>query len=104
VGQLLEKIAFTAATAPAKPAPTKGFSERDLFAAVYEDPDDDGPRALLADVLQERGDPRGQFIALQLAPNQNETLAEQLKLVRKHQRAWLGELSSHLGSPLPLRG
>jgi uncharacterized protein (TIGR02996 family) len=37
-----------------------------LLAAVYADPDDDAPRAVLADFLAERGDPRGEFIQLQL--------------------------------------
>jgi uncharacterized protein (TIGR02996 family) len=38
-----------------------------LYEAVYANPDDDGPRLVLADALQEAGDPRGEFIALQLA-------------------------------------
>lgn len=38
-----------------------------LFAAVYAAPHDDGPRAVLADALLEQGEPRGEFIALQLA-------------------------------------
>jgi uncharacterized protein (TIGR02996 family) len=38
-----------------------------LFAAVYANPDDDTPRVVLADYLQQCGDPRGEFIALQLA-------------------------------------
>lgn len=39
-----------------------------MFAAVYAAPDDDAPRAVLADALQLAGDPRGELIALQLAP------------------------------------
>lgn len=39
-----------------------------LFAAVYAAPDDDAPRVVLADALQLAGDPRGELIALQLAP------------------------------------
>lgn len=37
-----------------------------LVAAVYADLDDDAPRAVLADFLAERGDPRGELIQLQL--------------------------------------
>ena len=37
-----------------------------LFDAVAADPDDDAPRQVLADALLERGDLRGEFIALQL--------------------------------------
>ncbi len=38
-----------------------------LLAEVYAHPADDAPRAVLADALQAQGDPRGEFIALQLA-------------------------------------
>lgn len=37
-----------------------------LLAAIYAAPDDDGPRMVFADALTERGDARGEFIALQL--------------------------------------
>lgn len=93
----LTQVKFRPAKTPAAPKPARAISTLDLFRAVYERPDDDTPRALLADVLQEKGDPRGQFIALQLAPNRAETRADQLRLLRKHQRAWLGELANHLG-------
>jgi uncharacterized protein (TIGR02996 family) len=36
-----------------------------LFRAIVEDPTDDMPRLLLADVLEEAGDPRGEFIRVQ---------------------------------------
>jgi uncharacterized protein (TIGR02996 family) len=97
VTKALKSVKFKPGAARARPAAKKGVSEKALFTAVYENPDDDGPRAMLADVLQEKGDPRGTFIALQLASNAAETRAQQLSLVRKHQREWLGELSSHLG-------
>lgn len=34
-----------------------------LFAAVLAAPDDDGPRLVLADLLQQTGDLRGEFLA-----------------------------------------
>jgi uncharacterized protein (TIGR02996 family) len=37
-----------------------------LFSAVVATPDDDAPRLVLADALEERGDPRGRFISLQV--------------------------------------
>ena len=40
--------------------------ETELLAEIYAAPDDDAPRLVYADWLQERGDPRGEFIALQL--------------------------------------
>lgn len=39
--------------------------EADLLASVLAAPDDDAPRLVYADWLLERGDPRGEFIALQ---------------------------------------
>ncbi len=44
-----------------------GPTTRALFAEVYARPDDDAPRLVLADHLLELGDPRGEFLALQLA-------------------------------------
>jgi uncharacterized protein (TIGR02996 family) len=38
-----------------------------LLDAVLADPDDDAARQVYADALEERGDPRGEFIAVQLA-------------------------------------
>ena len=42
-------------------------SEASLFEAIVADPDADGPRAVLADLLLERDHPRGRFLQLQLA-------------------------------------
>ena len=39
-------------------------SEKALFAAVCAAPADDGPRLVYADALQEKGDPRGEYIVL----------------------------------------
>lgn len=71
----------------------------DFFRAVYERPDDDGARQVLADVLIEAGDPRGEFIALQMQPLKRSRKAE-LKLERlleRHRRDFLGP------SPTPSR-
>ncbi len=60
-----------------------------LFASVYAAPDDLARRSVLADLLQEQGDPRGAFIALQLQG------AEPLRaeaLLKKHARAWLAAI------------
>src|SRR5580704_11727592 len=42
----------------------------DFLQAILDDPDDDAPRLIYADWLEERGDPRGEFIRVQceLAP------------------------------------
>ena len=36
-----------------------------FLQAVLENPDDDTPRLIYADWLEERGDPRGEFIRVQ---------------------------------------
>jgi uncharacterized protein (TIGR02996 family) len=69
----------------------------ELFAAVYANPDDDGPRAVLADLLQEQGDPRGEFIALQLARGRGgKRSRRESELLKKHGREWLGAIAPAL--------
>ncbi len=67
-----------------------------LEHSIYANPDDDEPRAVLADLLQARGDPRGELIALQLAVaagrGTDEGDARIEELVRDHGRSWLGPL------------
>jgi uncharacterized protein (TIGR02996 family) len=62
----------------------------ELYAAVYAAPADDAPRSVLADALQEAGDPRGEFIALQLA---GQGTPREAALLRKHRKVWLGALA-----------
>ena len=42
-------------------------TEDALLQAIRDDPSDDAPRAACADLLSERGDPRGEFVKVQLA-------------------------------------
>jgi uncharacterized protein (TIGR02996 family) len=97
---LLDAIRGAALTPTPAARPASGVSEAELWRLVYASPEDDGPRAVLADVLSERGDPRGEFITLQLARGQRELTPEEQKLeaalLRKHQSAWLGEVASIL--------
>lgn len=67
---------------------------RALLAAIYESPDDDGPRSVYADYLIERGDPRGELIASQLAtsrakPGQRQRERE---LLAAHAEEWVAPL------------
>lgn len=62
-------------------------SSNDLLALVYEDPHDLARRQVLADSLLERSDPRGEFIALQLAKTDEK---RQATLLKKHGKTWLG--------------
>jgi uncharacterized protein (TIGR02996 family) len=66
-------------------------NEADFLAAIYAAPDDDTPRAVYADWLTERGDPRGEFITLQLSRSE-ATRKRENALLKKHGRAWAGEL------------
>jgi uncharacterized protein (TIGR02996 family) len=67
--------------------------EDDLLAEIYANPDDDRPREVFADVLQQRGDARGEFIVLQLTGRDPERAAE---LVRRYAPAWLEPLTPML--------
>lgn len=67
-----------------------------LLDAVYAAPDDDGPRLVLSDFLQEHGDPRGEFIALQFARLRRKPTTSAIKrersLLKKHRADWLGTI------------
>jgi uncharacterized protein (TIGR02996 family) len=63
-----------------------------LLAEILANPDDDGLRQVFGDALLERGDPRGELIALQLS---GKNPARAAKLLEKHGRAWLGVLADH---------
>lgn len=66
----------------------------ELYTAVYAAPDADEPRAVLADALLEQGDPRGEFIGLQLREARGDaTMRDRAQaLVREHGKQWLGAL------------
>jgi len=75
------------------PPPTPEIAA--LWRAVHADPDDDGPLAVLADALQGAGDPRGELIALELAPGRDPArLARQRTLIASCGAAWLGALAA----------
>lgn len=65
-----------------------------LIAAVIAAPHDDAPRWMLADWLEERSDPRGRFIALQLAAEHasdpGPLRAEADALLERHRADWVG--------------
>lgn len=65
-----------------------------LLEAIYASPDDDGPRAVLADHLIQQGDPRGTFIALQLsrARGGGWPSKQERRLLHRHARRWCGAL------------
>jgi uncharacterized protein (TIGR02996 family) len=69
-----------------------------LLAAVIARPDDDEPRLVMADHLAEAGDPRGEFIQLQIAvalPGggvTREMKARMWLLLERHNLTWLAPL------------
>jgi uncharacterized protein (TIGR02996 family) len=71
-----------------------------LEAALVEAPDDPAAHAAHADYLSEQGDPRGEFIQVQLAlqkplprEERKRLRAREEELLAAHERDWLGELA-----------
>src|ERR1041385_7859530 len=65
---------------------------------IKDDPDDDTPRLILADWLEDRYDPRGQFVRLQVEaalspehdPRREELTQEAEDIRNQHEEQWLG--------------
>jgi len=72
-----------------------------LLAEIAAAPEDDRPRQVLGDLLQERGDPRGELITLQLAGDRSPAVEARIaELVAMHGKAWLGPLAAIAYLPL----
>ncbi len=91
VAELAALEAWFAGEIASERAKAKG--EAEFLAAIYADLDDDAVRQVFADWLLDRGDPRGELIALQLAGVQ---LPRQTILLNRHGRAWAGALDDAL--------
>jgi uncharacterized protein (TIGR02996 family) len=70
-----------------------------FLRAIIERPDDDLPRLIYADYLDERGDPRGEFIRLQVELSRRDTPvpvhdleARERRLLYRHRSEWLRRL------------
>jgi uncharacterized protein (TIGR02996 family) len=104
----LRALLASEAQAAGKKAAEGARSEQELLEAVYAAPDDDGPRLVYADWLQERGDPWGELIVLQLAKNEGKPAkaanARMREIVEKHARARLEGLPLELDSVMIARG
>ena len=68
----------------------------ELLAAILADPDDRAARQIYADLLQHEGDPRGEFIATQLARSALKTragakalLEREDEALKKHKKKWI---------------
>src|SRR5262249_46661842 len=67
--------------------------EDGLWQAIVDDPDDDLPRLVYADWLEENGQPeRAELIRLQCDPNRADATPRGRELVEKHRQAGLGAL------------
>jgi uncharacterized protein (TIGR02996 family) len=70
--------------------------EAGLLARVCAEPDDDSPRLIFADWLDEQGDPRGEFIRVQVAisrlpaedPTRTALLDREATLLARHHARW----------------
>lgn len=90
------------------------LDETAFVQAIAANLEDDGPRLIFADFLEERGDPasivRAEFIRVQCAlassanePNLYEHLTNRERfLLETHWRAWLRPICQALGEPLPV--
>lgn len=97
----LEAVRAALAKAPKpKKAAAGSRDEAALLAAVYASPADDAPRLVYADALQEKGDPRGELIALQCAGAEEKKAKA---LVKAHGKQWLGALAPVLGASFEFR-
>src|SRR5438045_2136910 len=78
------------------------MTEADLLAAIAAAPDDDAPRLVYADWLQDRGDARGELIAADVrcwalppfADGRDDALRRRAELLRAHGAAWLAPLEA----------
>jgi uncharacterized protein (TIGR02996 family) len=91
----LDAYLATPTSAPVPRAKPRPRSEADLLAAIAAAPDDDAPRMVYADALIERGDPRGEFVALSCKPARTAADDKLIaRALREHGKAWLGPLAA----------
>jgi uncharacterized protein (TIGR02996 family) len=73
------------------------MSDEPFIAAIVAAPDDDAPRLVYADWLQDRKDPRGELISLQCLlatkPNDKKLKAREKTLLDSHAKTWLEPLA-----------
>lgn len=103
-GALEGRAGALLASLEAKLRPEAGREEA-LWAAVHADPESDEARLVLADALTQRGDPRGEFILLQIeSARTGRVTARERALVKQHGDVWLGRLRWSVAYPVYRRG
>ena len=83
--------------------------ENTLETALFANPDDIATHAAYADWLSQQGDPRGEFIQVQLqledpsvpAENRKKLQAREAELLKEHGKTWLGGLAEFLAVDAP---
>jgi uncharacterized protein (TIGR02996 family) len=86
--------------------------EEAFLQAVRENPDDDGPRLMFADWLEEHGDIRGEFIHVQIELSRDDLpesrraalQARERTLLEEHRRRWEQPLAGLVASCVFRRG
>jgi uncharacterized protein (TIGR02996 family) len=75
-------------------------TEESFMKAILDAPDDDGLRLVFADWLEERGDPRAEFIRVQFALEQGTEVSAVLTLIHRqqellhaHREQWAGPVA-----------
>ncbi len=96
--------ALEAVLVASQPAAPKGArTEAALLADVYAHPDEDGPRLVYADFLEEKGDPRAELIQLQCAEPSAAHDKRVRALLEQHGKRWLGSLAPVIGAKFEFR-
>jgi uncharacterized protein (TIGR02996 family) len=99
--KLLDAPQVPADLAPPPPLPqTDGPVDEDgLWQAIVDDPDDDLPRLIYADWLDENGRPeRAELIRLQCDPSRHDQSPRERQLIEQNRAEWLGPLHPHVES------
>lgn len=93
-GTLRAELSARASSSTPAPAAARAAT---LLAAVYAQPDATDRRAVYADFLNEVGDPRGEFIALQLANADKPRMSpRESQLLRRHLGEWIAPVEEVL--------
>src|SRR5262245_37903238 len=74
-----------------------------LLFAAHADLDDEAPRLVLADWLEEHDDPRAELVRLSLAASRLRYDDPRARQLREEQQAWAEKLRWPCPSPLPQR-
>ncbi len=95
IASLRAQIDALAPVAASEPAPSERGDpiEAALLAKIYAEPDALEHRAVWADALLARGDPRGEFVHLQLTRTDPGASEREAQLLAEYEPSWLGELA-----------